>query len=65
MFAFILFILFVLFSAFVTRTAYTLGKTKTENARLAAIFGFLLSFIPVFALIYLLVLFLKNDVDIV
>lgn len=49
----------------VTVLSYKLGMNKTENAKRAAIIGFLLSFIPPLALIYIAVLLLKQDSDIV
>jgi hypothetical protein len=55
----------ILFISSMTWLSYTLGKTKTENARTAAITGFLLSFIPPAVLVYILVLVFKEDVDIV
>jgi hypothetical protein len=61
----ILIIIFILFCAFVTWSAYRLGQTKTENAKTAAIIGFVLAFFPPFALVYLLILLLKNDSAIV
>ncbi len=52
---------FVLFAATVTLISYRLGLTKSDNARVAALIGFLLSFLPPLALIYLVVLSLKED----
>lgn len=49
----------------VTVLSYKLGINKTENAKRAGIIGFLLSFIPPLALIYIAVLLLKQDSDIV
>lgn len=49
----------------VTVLSYKLGMNKTENAKRAGIIGFLLSFIPPLALIYIAVLLLKQDSDIV
>ena len=65
MFALLILLIVCLFAAFVTTCAYRLGQTKTNNPRAAAFIGFFLSFLPPFALIYLVVLLLKNDVDIV
>jgi 4-amino-4-deoxy-L-arabinose transferase-like glycosyltransferase len=61
----ILITIFILFLVFVTVSAYRLGKNKTENARTAAMIGFVLAFFPPFALVYLLILLLKNDSSIV
>ena len=65
MFSLILPIVFIVFVIFVTWSAYRLGQTKTENARTAALIGFVLAFFPPFALVYLLILLLKNDSAIV
>jgi len=54
-----------LFLGTMTLISYKLGQLKTDNAKAAAITGFLLSFIPPFAVIYIAVLLLKEDVDIV
>jgi hypothetical protein len=53
------------FIAVVTWASYTLGKTKTENARVAGIIGFMLCLFPPFALIYLVVLLVKPEIDVV
>lgn len=45
--------------------SYKLGVNKTENPKRAAIIGFLLAFLPPLALIYLVILLLKNDSEIV
>lgn len=42
--------------------SYYLGKRKTQTPKLAAFFGALLAFIPPFALLYIMVLIIKNDV---
>jgi len=55
----------IAFITAVTWASYTLGKTKTENARAAGIIGFMLCVIPPFALIYLVVLLVKPEVDVV
>jgi cbb3-type cytochrome oxidase subunit 3 len=65
MYSLILITAFILFLIFVTCSAYRLGKNKTENARTAAMIGFALAFFPPFALVYLLILLLKNDSAIV
>jgi hypothetical protein len=57
--------IFILFLIFVTCSAYRLGKNKTENAKTAAMIAFALAFFPPFALVYLLILLLKNDSSIV
>jgi hypothetical protein len=49
----------------VTVIAYRLGKTKTENPKLAAVIGFFLALIPLFGLIYIAVLALKEDAGVV
>ena len=65
MYSLIFFVAFILFLVFVTWSAYRLGQSKTENARTAAMIGFALAFFPPFALVYLLILLLKNDPNIV
>jgi len=55
----------VAFLVAVTWASYRLGKTRTDNAKAAALIGFLLCFIPPFAVIYLAVLLLKPEVDVV
>jgi hypothetical protein len=53
----------ILWFASVTWLSFYLGKTKTENPKVAALIGFMLGFLPPLELIYLSVLTLKNDVD--
>jgi len=65
MYSLIFFVAFILFLVFVTWSAYRLGQSKTENARTAAMIGFVLAFFPPFALVYLLILLLKDDSAIV
>jgi hypothetical protein len=65
MFVLLLLLLFVAFAGAVTWCSYKLGKTKTENPKMAAIIGFCTSFFPPLALIYLVVLLLKDDAAIV
>ena len=52
----------VAFIATITVLSHRLGQSKTENARRAALVGFLLSWLPPLALTYVAVLFLKEDV---
>ena len=61
MFALIIALVVIAFVLAVTLTSYKLGKTKTENPKLAAMTGFLLCFLPPLALIYLVVLLFKED----
>lgn len=61
MFSWIITVAFLVFITVVTVLSYRLGRTKSESANVAAVIGFLLSFIPPFALIYLIVLSLKED----
>jgi len=49
----------------ITWSSYVLGKTKTNNAQAAATVGFVLSFLPPLAVIYLLVLLVMPEIDIV
>jgi hypothetical protein len=65
MYLILIILAFIAFTAFVTLSAYNLGQNKTENPRMAALIGFALSFFPPFALVYLVVLMLKNDSAIV
>ncbi|MFT5840337.1 MAG: hypothetical protein ACI9UT_002848 [Flavobacteriales bacterium] len=65
MYSIVLITVFILFLIFVTYSAYRLGKNKTENTGTAAMIGFALAFFPPFALVYLLILLLKNDSSIV
>lgn len=65
MFALILPLLAICFIIVVTGASYRLGKEKTHNAKMAAAVGFILSFFPPFAVIYLAVLVFREDVDIV
>lgn len=62
-----LLIVFVLIAyiATVTRLSYHLGLTKTDNAKRAALIGFIVSFLPPLALIYLVVLLFKEDVGVI
>lgn len=60
--AIVLPIVLVVYVIVITGLSYRLGCTKTEDPKKAAIIGFLLSFLPPFALIYLVILVLKSDV---
>ncbi|RUO39124.1 hypothetical protein CWE22_10205 [Pseudidiomarina aestuarii] len=53
-------ILFMIVTIIVT---YLLGKRKTQNAGWAAFVGFLTAFVPPIALLYMIVLVMKKDVD--
>ncbi|MEP1446215.1 MAG: hypothetical protein ABJK37_08910 [Paraglaciecola sp.] len=52
----------LLFVLTVTWLSYYLGRTKTENPIAAGVVGFLVSFVPPIALVYLVVLSLKEEV---
>lgn len=65
MFSILLTIIFLLFVFTVTWCSYKLGKTKTENPRVAAVIGAISAFFPPLAIIYLVVLLLKEDAAIV
>ncbi|MBU3004707.1 hypothetical protein [Paraglaciecola arctica] len=52
----------LLFIATVTWLSYYLGRTKTDNPMAAGVVGFLVSFVPPVALIYLVILSLKEEV---
>lgn len=61
MWAAILLLSAILFIATITTLSYKLGLTRTDNARRTAIIGFFLSFLPPFALLYLVVLMMRDD----
>lgn len=42
---------------------YILGKRKTETPKLTAFVGFLTAFVPPLAIIFLMVLVLKSDIQ--
>ena len=63
MWTLILAIIFLLFLSTVTWLSYYLGQSKTENPKASATIGFMLSFLPPLALIYLIFLSLKAEVD--
>lgn len=65
MFAALSTIAFLLFLFFVTITSYKLGQVKTDRPKLCAVIGFLLAFFPPLALVYLVVLKLKEDTSLV
>jgi len=46
-----------------TFVSYILGKRKTESPKTTAFIGFLLSFIPPFSIIFLIILLLKRDMN--
>ena len=43
--------------------SYYLGKRKTQTPKLTAFLGGLLAFVPPFALLYIIVLIIKNDIQ--
>ncbi len=49
------------FISSMTYMSYKLGLSRTDDAKQAAIIGFLLSLIPPFVVVYLTVLLLKED----
>jgi len=63
MWAMFLIVFFILFISVVTWLSYFLGQTKTENAKVSGAIRFFLSFIPPLALIYLVILSLKDEVS--
>lgn len=65
MFMILILLLGVVYVSGVTMISYKLGLTKTENPKVAAIIGFVASFFPPIALIYLAVLLFKEEVSIV
>lgn len=65
MYSLLILVVFLVFVVAVTLTSYRLGKSKTENAKLAAAIGFVASFFPPLAIIYLVVLLCKEEISIV
>lgn len=55
----------VLYIGLVTYLSYQLAKHKTNEPYKAAVIGFLLCFLPPLSLIYLVILLLKSDVDVI
>ncbi|WP_076537388.1 hypothetical protein [Shewanella sp. UCD-KL21] len=53
--------LWVPFIIFITWMSYKLGKSKTSNPKTISAIGFLLSFMPPLALIFIAVLALKSE----
>ncbi|KUM51767.1 hypothetical protein [Rheinheimera sp. EpRS3] len=53
---------FIFFIPLMGILSYYLGKRKTQTPKLATFFGILLAFIPPFALLYIMVLIIKNDI---
>ncbi|WP_376707933.1 hypothetical protein [Kangiella sp. TOML190] len=60
-----LFYVLPVFALIMGAICYQLGKKKTENPVIAGLLGFFLSFIPFFGIIYLIILVVKHDVDVV
>ncbi|MFT6133346.1 MAG: hypothetical protein ACJAW2_002081 [Shewanella sp.] len=55
--------LIVIFALLVGVISYFLGRRKTQSPIMAGVLGAVLSIVPLFGLIYLVVLILKNDVN--
>ncbi|WND03587.1 hypothetical protein QGN29_04265 [Temperatibacter marinus] len=55
----------IIYISTITYISYRLGMRKTEDANRAALIGFFLAFLPPFALIYLVILFFKEEEGIV
>jgi uncharacterized membrane protein YoaK (UPF0700 family) len=55
--------LIVIFALLVGVISYFLGRRKTQSPIMAGVLGAVLSIVPLFGLIYLVVLMLKNDVN--
>jgi hypothetical protein len=53
----------VIFALVVGVASYLLGRRKTQTPILAGVLGAVLSIVPLFGLIYLVVLMLKSDVN--
>lgn len=52
----------VVFAIVMAILGYYLGKNKTRTPKLTALVGFLTAFIPPIAVLFLIVLVVKNDV---
>lgn len=65
MFVAIILLVSLVYVSTITYVSYRLGVTKTENPKLSALVGFLLAFLPPLALIYLVVLLLRDEVSLV
>lgn len=55
--------LFIGFIGLIGFLSYYLGKRKTQTPKLTAFLGVLLAFVPPFALLYIIVLIIKNDIQ--
>jgi hypothetical protein len=53
----------IIFALFVGVLSYYLGRRKTQTPVIACLFGIVLSVVPPFGLVYLIVLLLKNDIN--
>lgn len=62
MWTLIVVVLCLLFVLTVTWLSYSLGRRKTKNPLASGVVGFLLSLVPPLGLIYLMMLFLKDEV---
>lgn len=51
-----------LFALAMAAMCYYLGRRKTQTPLLAALLGFILSIVPPFGLLYLIVLLFKKDI---
>lgn len=58
-------VLVLVYLGVVTYLSRRLARHKTNDPNKATVIGFLLAFLPPLALIYLVVLLLKQDVDVV
>ena len=55
----------IVFVCTITWLSFKLGETKTLNAKVSAVLGFVLSFIPPLALLYIGILAFRNDATVV
>ncbi|MCH8492734.1 MAG: hypothetical protein LAT53_05815 [Idiomarina sp.] len=55
-------IFILIFGVIIGLVSYYLGRRKTQTPVLAGVLGFVLGLIPIFGIIYLVVLMLKKDV---
>jgi hypothetical protein len=53
----------VVFVSTITWLSYKLGQTKTVNAKITCALGFILSFLPPLALLYVGFLAFRNDTN--
>lgn len=53
----------LLFAVIIAVVSYFLGRRKVETPALAALLGFVFSIVPIFGLLYVVVLMFKKDLN--